>query len=420
MNNPKLRFRDDSGSRFVDWQKVSFGKTFSFLKSSAFSRAQLNYRGGQIKNVHYGDILVKFPTILNSCCNDVPYINPAEKTEKYDLLQVGDIVIADTAEDLTVGKAIEISDVSNNIIAGLHTIACRPQRKFANRFLGYYLNSKAFHNQLVPLATGIKVYSIIKSEIVKTRINVPCLEEQQKIANFFSTFDEKIELSERKLEALEQLKKGLMQKIFNQEIRFKRSDGSMYKNWERTRISRLFNFIRNGFVGTIAPHYTDKNNGIRYLQGTNIHNGRISDNIEQYVTKEFNQAHSKNILKHDDILMVQSGHVGECAVVGNYAGSNCHALIIMSNAGMCSSDYIRFYFESSIGKRQLALISVGNTVKHILASDVSKLSVLIPEIEEQEKIANLFLSIEKRIDIVEKQLESLKQLKKGFMQQMFV
>ena len=92
--------------------------------------------------------------------------------EKYDLLQVGDIVIADTAEDLTVGKAIEISDVSNNIIAGLHTIACRPQRKFANRFLGYYLNSKAFHNQLVPLATGIKVYSIIKSEIVKTRINV--------------------------------------------------------------------------------------------------------------------------------------------------------------------------------------------------------------------------------------------------------
>lgn len=65
----------------------------------------------------------------------MPYVNPAEKTEKYDLLQVGDIVIADTAEDLTVGKAIEISDVSNNIIAGLHTIACRPQENLPIVFL---------------------------------------------------------------------------------------------------------------------------------------------------------------------------------------------------------------------------------------------------------------------------------------------
>ena len=102
-----------------------------------------------------------------------------------------------------------------------------------------------------------------------------------------------------------------------------------------------FPFIRNGFVGTVTPFFTDAENGVRYLQGTNIHNGVISDNATYYITKDFHQKCSRTELKADDILMVQSGHVGESAVVGEkYKGSNCHALIVISNGGKCNSKFV--------------------------------------------------------------------------------
>ncbi len=159
---------------------------------------------------------------------------------------------------------------------------------------------------------------------------------------------------------------------------------------EYKKLGELFPFIRNGFVGTVTPFYTNAQNGIRYLQGTNIHNGIISDNEEFYITKEFHAKHSKNELKNNDILMVQSGHVGECAVVGEkYKGSNCHALIIMSNGGKCNSYYVRYYLQSSSGKRALEKITTGGTVKHILASKIKNVIIPVPPIEVQAEIVKI-------------------------------
>ena len=92
-------------------------------------------------------------------------------------------------------------------------------------------------------------------------------------------------------------------------------------------------------------------------------------------------------MKPDDILMVQSGHVGECAVVGEkYAGANCHALIIMSNGGNVNSKYVTYYFMSAEGKRKLEKITTGGTIKHILASGMKKVTIPVPPIEEQHRI----------------------------------
>lgn len=148
-----------------------------------------------------------------------------------------------------------------------------------------------------------------------------------------------------------------------------------------------FPSIRNGFVGTVTSHFSDEDHGIRYLEGRDIHNGTISDDNAVYVTREFHNKHSKTHLKSDDIVVVQSGHVGECAVVGNkYAGANCHALIVMSNGGSCDSRYVAYYLQSSEGKRKLASITTGGTVKHILASKMKKIIVPFPPIEEQHRI----------------------------------
>ena len=159
---------------------------------------------------------------------------------------------------------------------------------------------------------------------------------------------------------------------------------------EWKRLDELFPFIRNGFVGTIKSFFTNETDGIRYLEGTNIHDGVISDNEVLYVTKEFHKKHIKNQLKSDDILMVQSGHIGECAVVGKkYEGSNCHALIIMSNGGKCLSKYYVYYFHTIKGFKSLTPAITGGTIKHVLAGKVGKIKVPVPSLEQQQRIVDI-------------------------------
>ena len=162
---------------------------------------------------------------------------------------------------------------------------------------------------------------------------------------------------------------------------------------DNTRFEKMelyFTLIRNGFVGTVTPFFSDCEHGIRYLEGRNIHNGIISDNEVIYVTKEFHEKHGKTELKVGDILMVQSGHVGECAVVGEkYAGANCHALIVMSNGGCYNSKFAMYYFYSSEGKRKLEAITTGETVKHILASKMKSYTIPVVPIEKQNHIVDI-------------------------------
>lgn len=159
---------------------------------------------------------------------------------------------------------------------------------------------------------------------------------------------------------------------------------------EWKRLDELFPFIRNGFVGTIKSFFTNETDGIRYLEGTNIHDGVISDNEILYVTKEFHEKHIKNQLKADDILMVQSGHIGECAVVGKkYEGANCHALIIMSNGGECLSKYYVYYFHTLKGFKSLTPAITGGTIKHVLAGKVGKIKVPVPPLAVQQRIVDI-------------------------------
>ena len=163
-----------------------------------------------------------------------------------------------------------------------------------------------------------------------------------------------------------------------------------FDNVAYVSIDTLFPFIRNGFVGTVTKHFSDKENGIRYLEGTNIHNGVISDNEELYVSKEFHKKHIKNELKAEDILMVQSGHIGECAVVGEkYKGTNCHALIIMSNGGKCISKFYVHYFHTVEGKSHLKPAITDGNLKHVLAGKMSFVKVPFPALEEQKRIVNI-------------------------------
>lgn len=192
--------------------------TLDFLSNNTLSRAELSEDTGTYKNVHYGDVLIKFGEYIDAQSTNLPYISDDEKAKKFESskLQDGDIIIADTAEDEAVGKCAEIGNIGDlSIVSGLHTIPCRPKVKFAPAYLGFYLNSASYHDKLIPLMQGIKVTSISKSAISDTMISAPTnLSEQGKIGQFFIRLDRLITLHQRKLEKLKNIKKACLEKMF--------------------------------------------------------------------------------------------------------------------------------------------------------------------------------------------------------------
>lgn len=197
-------------------------------------------------------------------------------------------------------------------------------------------------------------------------------------------------------------------------LRFKEFSGE----WEIVELRTLYPQIRNGFVGTATPHYRD--NGIQYLQGKNVKDGKIDVSGMIYISEEFHQKNIKSQLKQNDIVMVQSGHVGECAVITDeYAFSNCHALIVLTpQADVASAFYVN-YFYSDIGKKLIYKIKTGNTIEHILASELKTLEVTKTEFIEQQKIAVFLSAVDSKIDQLTRKKELLEQYKKGAMQNIF-
>lgn len=195
-----------------EWEKEKLGDIVQFFKSNTLSRERLGYSEGTILNIHYGDILIKYPTILDVSKNEIPFILDTTDFTSKDYINNGDVIMADTAEDGSVGKVCEIINVGERkIVAGLHTIFIHPTIKFAPMFLGYYLNSDEYHKQILSIMQGIKVYSITKDALKKTYIKTPCIKEQYAIAEVLLSCDEEINLATKELELLQQQKKGLMQ-----------------------------------------------------------------------------------------------------------------------------------------------------------------------------------------------------------------
>lgn len=210
---PKVRFKGFEG----EWKKVKFDKAFSFLKNNSLSRAEL-CNDGDIINIHYGDVLIKYGDILDIGNDEVIYVadsNVANKLYTDCPIVNGDIIIADAAEDFTVGKCVEVQNVTKQkIVSGLHTIPCRPLESTAPNFWGYYINSNSFHRQLLPMIQGSKISSISKTSLSATYVVFPVVEEQQSIASFFTSLDRQIALHAKRLEKLKQIKATCLDKMF--------------------------------------------------------------------------------------------------------------------------------------------------------------------------------------------------------------
>lgn len=215
----EIRFKQDDGSDFPDWEEKKIGEVYSWVSTNSLSREKLTRASGKVQNIHYGDIHTKFPCLFEQQNAGAPYIIDDEfvrKTSVDRFCRVGDVVIADASEDYKdIGKAIEIVSVKeNSLLAGLHTYIARPNIKLALGYSGFVFQSDSLRKQVMKIAQGVSVLGISKSNLEKLGVQLPAFEEQQKIANCLTIFDQKIDAVAQQITQLETFKQGLLQKMF--------------------------------------------------------------------------------------------------------------------------------------------------------------------------------------------------------------
>ena len=216
----EIRFKDDTGKDYPEWDIKLFGDIFSFYPTYSYSRAMLNMNAGTIKYIHYGDIHTKYPITLDVQNTQIPRLNntiPSKAISSSSYCKEGDLIIADASEDYeAIGKATVLRNVGNDrIISGLHTILARDEQNLIEHsFRGYLFASEGVKKQIRFSSVGAKVLGISKTNLSKINIHLPTIPEQTKVATFLTLFDRKIEKEKEKLGALQEQKKGLLQQMF--------------------------------------------------------------------------------------------------------------------------------------------------------------------------------------------------------------
>ena len=384
----------DVGDIPVGWDIARVGEVFTHLRNNSLSRDNLGEEG-EIMNIHYGDILVKYGEIIDASVADLPYINPlldyqlTPKTEIKD----GDIIVTDTAEDETVGKASEIINCNNkHVVSGLHTIALRPDKiTFAPKYLGYFFNSGLYHEQLRPSMQGIKVLSISKTAIDSTYIIYPTdMLEQERIARVLSDIDSLLEDISLLITKKNEIKTGVMQLLLTGKLRI------------------------NGYCN---PWVTDKIENIAPLQrGFDLPTSQIKEgNVPVVYSNGICNYHNKGKCKAPGLVTGRSGTIGHFTYIpsGEYWPHNTSLWVtsFFDNYPLyIYYIYSTLKFENFMG---------GSGVPTLNRNDIHEIEIKIPNNRnEQESIAEILNDIDLELKSLGAKFLKYKDFKKGMMQQL--
>jgi len=406
---PEIRFKGCSG----DWENKLFGAFFINVQNNTLSRSNLNYKTGLAKNIHYGDVLIKFGEILDASNERLPFItndNVVDKL-KHTALQDGDIIIADAAEDSTVGKCTELFNINGLLVlAGLHTIAVRPALSFASKYLGYYLNSSSYHDQLLSLMQGIKVLSISKTAIRNTSITFPkSTAEQAFIGNYFQKLDTLINQHQNKHDKLCNIKKAMLEKMFPKqgetipEIRFIGFSGE----WEEIELSDEVTFL-NGRAYS-QEELQDKG---KY---TVLRVGNFYTNSSWYYSDM--ELGDKYYADYGDLLYTWSASFGPHIWNGDKVIYHYHIwkLEISENIDKLFLLHLLDYDRAKILSG-----SNGSTMIHITKTAMESKKIFIPKKQEQIAIGNYFQKLDNLINQHQQQITKLNNIKQACLSKMFV
>ena len=384
---PEIRFKG-----FTDpWEQRKFDEVFDCtVPNNTLSRAELSYDEGTVLNVHYGDVLIKYGSVLDVQKDDIPRI-PHRCREDFNgaLLQDGDVIIADTAEDETTGKACEIGNLQGSaIVSGLHTMVCRPRNRMALGYLGYYLNSNAYHHQLLPLMQGIKVLSLSRSNIQKTSVSYPiAVKEQQLIAYYFSQLDNLITLHQRKCIFFTGRAGRLISTVNKKRIT---------SSWEQRKLGDIADIVGGGTPSTGNQSYWDGD--IDWYASAEIADQIYANSSQKKITGLGYENSSAKMLPPGTVLFTSRAGIGKTAILTRKGCTNQGFQSIVPHRGELDSYFI--FSRTEELKRYGEFVGAGSTFVEVSGKQMAVMELMMPPtMREQQTIGGFFQQLDHLITL---------------------
>lgn len=404
-NEPKLRFPEFN----EEWEEKILDEVSTFSKGKGISKNDLSKDGTPC--ILYGELYTTYDFIINKIKSktllDTKNLVKGKKNQVLipssgeTPLDIATAAVINTTEDMLLGGDINV---------------LTPVQKYDGKFISLSINGKNKSN-LSKYAQGKSVVHLYNNDIKKLKIKFPVKNsEQRKIGDFFSKLDRQIELEEQKLSLLEEQKKGYMQKIFSQELRFKDENGNNYSEWIKTNLKFLVSYKNGkGYEKEVVQNgkYNIINLNSISTKGMLKDSGKYSD-FEDIT------------LKKNDLIMILSdvakgNLIGKTAIIdqdNKYLLNQRVASLRIKDES--TSNVLFIYYFINYFRQYFINMSTGMSQLNINKSTVEDFLIYLPYIEEQDKIGNFFSNLDKSIIKQLNKIELLKERKKGFLQKMFV
>lgn len=415
MAVPKLRFKADDGSDYLEWDDFTKLENISAFITKGATPTTYGF-DWQPNGVYF----FRNDCIKNNVFVYGDYSFIAEEANKFlqrSEVTGGDIVIAITGD---IGKVGLIPSEVKKANINQHLARVRIVKDAFPYFVYMYLCSDKVQRTYKKIKTGLSMPQLSLAQIRDTNIPVVSLPEQQKIAEFLSTIDTVIEKQKATVTAWEERKKGVMQKLFNQEVRFKADDGSEFPKWEEKMLIDISQRILVGLATTVTPYY--RNSGKPMFRNLNIKQGYLDDGDMIFLDSNYADSQKNKGIHFGDILTVHTGNIGwSCLVPEKYEGAlSFTTLITTVRSNIVSNKYVCAFLNSPIGMSQMQNLAFSGGRANLNTSEFQKVQVPIPCLKEQQKIADCLSSLDEVIKKQKATLAAWEELKKGLLQQMFV
>ncbi len=329
-------------------------------------------------------------------------------------------MIADASEDYAdIGKCTEIANLNGErVLAGLHTFLARPDKApIALGFTSFLVHSWFVRKQVLTIAQGSKVISLSTKRLAKVKLPIPTLPEQQKIANFLASIDQKISLLEEKKQQLEAFKKGMMQQLFSQQLRFKDENGEDFPAWEVKKLETIAHKVNS----------KNKDNKFSFVLTNSATQGIISQ--QAYFDKEIankNNLGGYYIVSINDF--VYNPRISAFAPVGpikrnKFRQGVMSPLYTVFRFTTGNLDYLEYFFEATTWYKYMhsvANFGVRHDRMNISSNNFNKMPIPFPSLREQDKIASYLNKLSQQIQNIQEQLTQNEAYKKGLLQQLLV
>ena len=419
MNIPRLRFPEFEVSGINSHINFLFNDLFVFSTGKNIKQSEASpefttpcVRYGELYHL-YNEVIFE---IINRTNIDVSELKFSEGDE---------ILLPSAGEDPSdIGSASALT--LPNIAIGRTINILKPKNKnmYSQIYVSYYINQQ-LRLKISKLAKGVSISNVYNSDLKKLKIWLPSLPEQKKIANSLTAVDNRIELLEKKKTLLETYKKGVMKKIFNQDIRFKDDNGSDFPNWEKKRLGDIGEFK----TSSVDKKLDDDEQEIFLVNYMNVYRHEKITNENKYdlmvVTAKPNQIDSNNLIK-GDILFTPSSEtpddIGHSVVIFEDLDNTLYSYHLLRFRPMIKIDilYSHYFCNNDLVLNQICRFATGSTRFTISKDSFSKILISLPCFEEQSKIAKFLDSIDKQLELLETQIDKSKTWKKGLLQKMFV